>query len=614
MSITITSGGEYITNNLQVVGTAGSGYIDILQQGTTPAAPASNYIRLYSDSSSRPSFKLNTISASFDMNGLSTSRIYTLPDSAGTIVLDSTLNVQHNSTLTGQGTSGTPLGIATTGITATSYAAPNITFNATGQATAASNILTTRGDLLTVNSSSNVARLGIGASNTFASTLNGTDLSYNLLSVSANFSGNGLGTALDLSNTTVTAGSYAAPSVTFDAHGRATAASNILTTKGDIMVYDSNTDRFAVGTDGYALVAASGSTPGLIWTPPILAGIQNISMSVNVNSNALTIQLHQANLSSLSVSTPGFIWFRNATLSTGSLTPITLSSGPSLTIPSGTTIGTSNSYSGFIYVYALNNAGSVVLGMSLSPFAVDGLVSSSAISGGASATTMYSTSAHSTLATVYLGKFLAPQTVAGTWASGATEIYLATGFDYAAGRVCRTRGDIETVGSGQVPSALSVGATGTILSTTNGTDPSWNTLSIGTSLTGNGISSSLAVAQPVSAASTYSMTFANQSGDNNGYPGSTTAYYLTIGPITMVWTNFTFGIGTDLAIKVRLSLPSSVSTNVNATNIISDGNDHFVFPVNASSATSVSYVLMQSQSAGYSNGYAMNWNAFIVYY
>ena len=42
MSITITSGGEYITNNLQVVGTAGSGYIDILQQGTTPAAPASN--------------------------------------------------------------------------------------------------------------------------------------------------------------------------------------------------------------------------------------------------------------------------------------------------------------------------------------------------------------------------------------------------------------------------------------------------------------------------------------------------------------------------------------------------------------------------------------------
>ena len=61
-----------------------------------------------------------------------------------------------------------------------------------GRATAASNILTTRGDLLTVNSSSNVARLAIGASNTFASTLNGTDLTYNALATSANFTGNGL--------------------------------------------------------------------------------------------------------------------------------------------------------------------------------------------------------------------------------------------------------------------------------------------------------------------------------------------------------------------------------------------------------------------------------------
>ena len=221
------------------------------------------------------------------MNGLSASRIYTLPDSAGTIVLDSTLNVQHNSTLTGQGTSGTPLGIATTGITATSYAAPNITFNATGQATAASNILTTRGDLLTVNSSSNVARLGIGASNTFASTLNGTDLSYNLLSVSANFSGNGLGTALDLSNTTITAGSYTAPNVTFDAHGRATAASNILTTRGDLLTVNSssNVARLAIGASNTFASTLNGTD----------LSYHLLSVSANFSGNGLGTALDLSN-------------------------------------------------------------------------------------------------------------------------------------------------------------------------------------------------------------------------------------------------------------------------------------------------------------------------------
>src|SRR5581483_11990852 len=85
------------------------------------------------------------------------------------------------------------------------------------------------------------------------------------------------------------------------------------------------------------------------------------------------------------------------------------------------------------YVYALNNAGTVVLGLSLFPKPLDALISSSAISGGSSAPTLYTTAAQTNLPIQYVGKFLAPQSAAGTWSSAPSEAFVGVGYDYAAG-------------------------------------------------------------------------------------------------------------------------------------------------------------------------------------
>lgn len=215
----------------------------------------------------------------------------------------------------------------------------------------------------------------------------------------------------------------------------------------------------------------------------------NAGLSASVAGNAFTINLTQYDgASTPSTNQPAKISFRNATVATGSYTQVNITAATSITIPSGTTIGTSNSYGGFIYVYALNNAGTISLAVSLAPFALDTVVTSTAISGGASATTLYSTSVQTNVPIQYLGKIIAPQATAGTWTATPTEIYIRVAQDYAADRVCQNVADIETINSSGIPAPLAIGAAGTIVSTTDGATLAYNTLSTDSTLTGNGFS------------------------------------------------------------------------------------------------------------------------------
>lgn len=248
---------------------------------------------------------------------------------------------------------------------------------------------------------------------------------------------------------------------------------------------------YSGGSLSFASVSAPSSGQAIIATAS--AGgwaivSDNLGLAASVSANALTITLTQSNGSSAPTSSnPTTVYFRDTTNPSGAITVIAVSSTVTLTIPSGTTIGTGNSYAGYIYVYALNNAGTVVLAVSLSPLALDALVSSTAISGGSSASVLYSASAQTTLPIQYLGKILAPQVTAGTWASAPTEIYVRSQ-DYSAGRVTKKIGDIETINSSNVPAALSLGAAGTVVSTTNGTALAYNALTGDGTITGNGLS------------------------------------------------------------------------------------------------------------------------------
>lgn len=135
-------------------------------------------------------------------------------------------------------------------------------------------------------------------------------------------------------------------------------------------------------------------------------------LSAAVASNALTITLSGGSFS-----------FRSSSLTSGLLTTLAVSSAVTLTIPSGTTIGTSNNDSSRIHIYAINNAGTIELALSGNPGIDTSLVfNTTAISGGTSRDALYSTTARTSVPVVYLGFITAPQATAGTWASAPTQI------------------------------------------------------------------------------------------------------------------------------------------------------------------------------------------------
>lgn len=149
----------------------------------------------------------------------------------------------------------------------------------------------------------------------------------------------------------------------------------------------------------------------------------NYSLSPAVASNALTMSVLTHAGNTPTAADPIKLSFRNPSWSSGQWSSRTATSGLSLTIPSGATLGHASNVIGSLYWYAIDNAGSVELAVAGSFIGNDGIVSTLAISSSSSsATVMYSAVARSGIPFVLLGRTADTQTTAGTWSVAPSHI------------------------------------------------------------------------------------------------------------------------------------------------------------------------------------------------
>jgi hypothetical protein len=151
------------------------------------------------------------------------------------------------------------------------------------------------------------------------------------------------------------------------------------------------------------------------------ADLRNLGLSASVATNALTVAMKTKAGTDPTLSDAAVINFRSSTSTTGTYNRRTVTGALSLTIPSGTTIGTANGAQAYIYVYALDNGGTVELGVSLSLFDEGSVQNTTAISGGSAGTVLYSQNARTGVPVRLIGRLTVTETTAGTWASAPSE-------------------------------------------------------------------------------------------------------------------------------------------------------------------------------------------------
>lgn len=156
------------------------------------------------------------------------------------------------------------------------------------------------------------------------------------------------------------------------------------------------------------------------------AAPQIISLNATVAANALTITLN-----------PCALGFRATPLTSGAVNYHNIASAISLTISSGSTLGTVNATRSRLVALALNNAGTIELAVvniaGGNDLTETGLISTTAISAASnSANVIYSTTARSNVPYRVIGYIESTQATAGTWATAPSTIQGAGGQAFAA--------------------------------------------------------------------------------------------------------------------------------------------------------------------------------------
>ncbi len=160
--------------------------------------------------------------------------------------------------------------------------------------------------------------------------------------------------------------------------------------------------------------------------PTTPADASNYTLTGSVAANALTIALKTAAVADPSSGDPVKIAFRDSTSATGTYSVVSATAATSVVVASGATLGHTSAVAQYIYVWALNNAGTIELAVSGSRnFDELSTYSTTIMSGSATDwETLYSTTARTSKAIRFLGRISSTQAAAGTYVTAVSEISL----------------------------------------------------------------------------------------------------------------------------------------------------------------------------------------------
>lgn len=193
------------------------------------------------------------------------------------------------------------------------------------------------------------------------------------------------------------------------------------------LVYQTDTNTIVV-SNGSAWINVSTVADGAVsavkldsTTTTSSMMVRNLALTTSVNSNILTISVVTKSGTNASASDPISVGFRSATATSGVYNFRNITSALSISVSSS--IGTSNGVAEYIYVYLIDNAGTPELAVGCDSYVDEGsLITTTAISGGTTRTTVYSTTARSNVPIRLIGRILITEATAGTFASNATEV------------------------------------------------------------------------------------------------------------------------------------------------------------------------------------------------
>jgi hypothetical protein len=195
-----------------------------------------------------------------------------------------------------------------------------------------------------------------------------------------------------------------------------TATTGTITTLGATTVNATTVNAATITATGTITAETLTFEGGGSMTRPPESSIKPITATVA--ANALTVTLN-----------PTILEFRSATLASGTVVSRTISSAISVTVSSGSTLGTTSAVQSRIVVLALDNAGTVELAVvnisGGNDLTETGLISTTAEGGAGaadSASTIYSTTARTGVAYRVVGYIESTQATAGTWATTPSTI------------------------------------------------------------------------------------------------------------------------------------------------------------------------------------------------